>query len=65
MARQREDAGLVPRLGHPREIKRRIAGSSRTDETDSAGMLIFVADGVGTESRAREAEVGSTAGGSI
>lgn len=40
MARQLEDAGLVPRLGHPLESKGRITGSTRTDETDSAGMLI-------------------------
>ena len=45
MARQVEDAGLVPRLGHPLEIKRRTAGSTRTDETDSAGMLILLANG--------------------
>jgi hypothetical protein len=28
MARQVEDAGLVPRLGHPLEIKRRSSGGS-------------------------------------
>jgi hypothetical protein len=37
MARQVEEAGLIARLGHPQEIKRRITGSTRTEETDSPG----------------------------
>ena len=45
MARQVEEAGLVARLGHPQEIKRRITGSTRTDETDSAGLLILLSNG--------------------
>jgi hypothetical protein len=45
LARQVEGAGLVPRLGHPLKIKRRITGSTRTDETDSAGLLILLSNG--------------------
>ena len=45
LARQVEGAGLVPRLGHPLKIKRRIPGSTRTDETDSAGLLILLSNG--------------------
>lgn len=44
MARMIEEAGLVPRMGHPLEIKRRIAGSTRTDATDAGGILMLLAN---------------------
>lgn len=40
-----EKAGLVPHLAHPLMVKKRIAGSTRTDATDAAGLATRLATG--------------------
>lgn len=40
-----EAAGLVPHLADPGKAKKRMAGSTRTDATDAAGLAMLLASG--------------------
>jgi len=40
-----EEAGLVPHLADPHKTKQRMAGSTRTDATDAAGLATLLASG--------------------
>lgn len=45
MVSRLEAAGLVPHLAHPLAVKQRIAGSTRTDGTDAAGLAMLLGSG--------------------
>ena len=44
-----EDAGLVPRLADPGKAKKRMAGSTRTDAHDAAGLAMLLSELWGIE----------------